>query len=586
MAAKNPDLFANTAMNVREDAVEIIALFLAQSNDPKPPHIELGYATQRGVFEAVGKLFAKNWHTVKLTRDAFDRHTGSGRVGWEGELRPALAKIFDKYSDLSRSELLDLSKAILAEARSEKGESGLMDSIELFRRIETDGENTKTSLPMTATYVEFSNTGRRSDGWFVMTIEQIAQCLKDIIDNNEDFDSLNRQENGYEENSWRTLFEKTLTNRVARTMGKVQSLPLFELLAKIIHFSNTGEPRNYKSINTSPDWIRNALEIISRNNFLQNEFGLEEREQGPRETGGENILFYGAPGTGKSHDVWEMVGDNPSFATVFHPDMQNSDFAGTLKPRSDGMGGVGYAFSPGQFARAVACAWENPSMKVFLVIEELNRAVAAAVFGELFQLLDRKSDGSGRYEVDYPSPEFADWFEEKTGLVRERLSLPSNLWILATMNSADQGVYPLDTAFRRRWRQRYLPLDYSKAPEIDLQYATDTGIVTSDWRRFVKALNNFLVSKLEVEEDRLIGPRFLDEQDLSNGQIPSKLLNYLWDDLLRHHGRIDLFDEKIRTYGELDKRVGTTDPIFSRAFLATLGGETATSDSSVDGQQT
>lgn len=309
----------------------------------------------------------------------------------------------------------------------------------------------------------------------------------------------------------------------------------------------------------------------------------DEQDAGPdkigdgssRVAGGENILFYGAPGTGKSHDVWEMVGSSPWFATVFHPDMQNSDFSGTLKPGVDKDGKVTYAFRPGPFAEAVARAWKNPAEKVYLVIEELNRAVAAAVFGELFQLLDREPDGSGQYKVGFPSPEYADWFAAETGLALNKLSLPSNLWILATMNSADQGVYPLDTAFRRRWRQQYLPIDYNKAPDSEVKFVKPAGVASTKWKTFAKALNDFLVSKLEVGEDRLVGPRFLSEHDLDDGKIPGKLLIYLWDDLLRHHGRIDLFDESIRTYGVLDERANSGKQIFSDEFLATIGSGSA-----------
>lgn len=297
----------------------------------------------------------------------------------------------------------------------------------------------------------------------------------------------------------------------------------------------------------------------------------QSEAEAARLAGGENILFYGAPGTGKSHDVWQMVGQSPSFATVFHPDMQNSDFGGTLKPGVDANGKVTYAFRPGPFAAAVAEAWKRPAEKVYLVIEELNRAAAAAVFGELFQLLDRGLDGSGRYEVNFPSPEFADWFAAETGMAMTRLALPSNFWILATMNSADQGVFPLDTAFRRRWRQKYLPIDYSKAPDATLHYGTPSGVASIGWRQFVRALNNFLVSSLEVGEDRLVGPRFLDEHDLGEGTVPGKLLIYLWDDLLRHHGRADLFDGGVKTYGELDRRSTSGERIFSDKFLATIG---------------
>jgi hypothetical protein len=294
-------------------------------------------------------------------------------------------------------------------------------------------------------------------------------------------------------------------------------------------------------------------------------------EDATRLTGGDNVLFYGAPGTGKSHAVDLRVGSDRAFRTVFHPDMQNSDFAGTLKPGLDGSDNVTYAFRPGPFASAVAYAWAHPDEPVYLVIEELNRAMAAAVFGELFQLLDRKADGTGRYQVDFPSPEFAQWFERETGSGMTSLRLPSNLWILATMNSADQGVYPLDTAFRRRWTQEYLPIDYSTAPAATVAYSAGGASRQTDWATFVEALNGFLVDNLQIGEDRLVGPRFASDSDLSSGKLPSKLLIYLWDDLLRHHGRDLLFATGIDTYGKLHQRTAAGKPIFSGEFLQRLG---------------
>jgi hypothetical protein len=300
----------------------------------------------------------------------------------------------------------------------------------------------------------------------------------------------------------------------------------------------------------------------------------------PRVTGAQNVLYYGAPGTGKSHEVQQVIGTDKSFTTVFHPDMQNSDFIGSLKPGLDEKGDVTYAFRPGPFAQALAFAWAHPQSKVYLVVEELNRAVAAAVFGELFQLLDRTKDGSGRYSVDFPSPEFAHWFEANLAdheLEVARLSLPSNLWILATMNSADQGVHPLDTAFRRRWRQEYIAIDYAKAPDVGLNLVTKSGVTETDWKTIVKSLNQFLVDRLNVGEDRLLGPRFIDEHEFEGGSLPGKLLIYLWDDLLRHHGRSDLFVENIKTYGELDHRSKSNGPIFSDGFLSLL--KTSSDDS-------
>jgi hypothetical protein len=291
--------------------------------------------------------------------------------------------------------------------------------------------------------------------------------------------------------------------------------------------------------------------------------------------GGENVIFYGAPGTGKSDRVEKEIkkaGKRP-FRTVFHPDLQNSDFFGCLKPQMDGKT-VHYGFSPGPFMKALAEAYKEPAEKVFLVIEELNRAAAAAVFGDLFLLLDRDDDGMGEYDVSFPSPESEQWFEKETGTAHEALLLPSNLFIYATMNSADQGVYPIDTAFRRRWRQEYLPLNYESGPDGDVAYVDTNGKHHSlAWREFVKSLNEYLTGNqiLDIAEDRLLGQWFVKQKELDGKSIPDKVLLYLWDDLLRHEGRELIFDEpKTMTYGKLALRIKNGERILSDHFLTEL----------------
>lgn len=300
----------------------------------------------------------------------------------------------------------------------------------------------------------------------------------------------------------------------------------------------------------------------------------------PRRHGAENVIYYGAPGTGKTHKINDILKEPGTKyeRTVFHPDMQNSDFVGALKPvmKNDA---VTYAFSPGPFAKALKKAWENPGEKVYLVIEELNRAPAAAVFGELFLLLDRKDDGSSVYSASFPNPEFEKWLPHTNGQESGKITLPSNMWILATMNSADQGVYPLDSAFRRRWKQEYVSFNYSIAPNIPIRIVRDGGSVGQiNWPDFVKKLNKFLISdKLDIQEDRLIGPRFLSENELKGEKtIPGKLLIYLWDDLLRHNGREEVFNtgkEKtcVNTYGEISKAVKENKQILSKDLLDHLG---------------
>jgi len=303
---------------------------------------------------------------------------------------------------------------------------------------------------------------------------------------------------------------------------------------------------------------------------------VDENEVEPL-TGGENVIYYGAPGTGKTFTVDNIVEGEICVRTVFHPDMQNSDFVGALKPvmQEDR---VSYSFSPGPFALALRNALLHADKKTFLVIEELNRAPAAAVFGDLFLLLDRGEGGAGKYDVDFPTSEFHTWLCSSVGREIDRISLPSNLWLLATMNSADQGVYPIDTAFRRRWRQDYVPIDYSTAPTgtLEIVLADGSGI-TIEWGEFARIINEHLTSRLSIAEDRLLGPWFVTGEDLSaSAFIPGKVLIYLWDDLLRHHGREQVFDlHAVKTFGEVSSLIKDGRRIFSDELLEKLGDEAA-----------
>lgn len=292
-------------------------------------------------------------------------------------------------------------------------------------------------------------------------------------------------------------------------------------------------------------------------------------------TGAENLIYYGAPGTGKTHAVNELVEDKHCIRTVFHPDLQNSDFVGALKPVTRD-GDVTYEFSPGPFAHALKKALLKPNEEVYLVIEELNRAPAAAVFGDLFLLLDREPNGRGKYDVSFPTDEFKVWLNSDDGITADKLRLPANLWLLATMNSADQGVFPLDTAFRRRWSQDYIQMDYAIAPagafEITKRDGSNGPI---NWATFVRVLNDYLTEQLSIAEDRLLGPRFISDSELAGSEVaPGKVLIYLWDDLLRHHGREVIFNpDLVKTYGSLSQRVADREIVFNGGFLEVLEAE-------------
>lgn len=298
-----------------------------------------------------------------------------------------------------------------------------------------------------------------------------------------------------------------------------------------------------------------------------------ESEKRSAITGGINCIFYGAPGTGKSHRVHHECNDDLNkFVTVFHPDTQHADFVGSLKPVTES-GSVVYRFRAGPFTDALVHALMNPDRKVTLVIEEINRASAAAVFGELFQLLDRNPDGGSTYSIRAADPDMLGYInhvlEDKGFPSLDVLRIPANLSLLATMNSSDQAVMPLDTAFKRRWRFEYLPIDFSVAgiPQIAITLATTSGPVTPTWPALAKCINAALV-ECDVAEDRLLGPFFLSAKELESEEtarsaLGGKLFIYLWDDVLRHQGHDRIFSSVYKTYGALSAAFREGMPVFS-----------------------
>ncbi|WP_022942628.1 McrB family protein [Psychromonas hadalis] len=297
---------------------------------------------------------------------------------------------------------------------------------------------------------------------------------------------------------------------------------------------------------------------------------------------GKNKIYYGAPGTGKSYKIEAETAGAHNIKTVFHPDTQYSDFVGALKPKMEqntaGDLVITYQFRPGPYTKALIKALEHPTEQVYLIIEEINRAPAAAVFGELFQLLDRDEFGNSSYQIDAADPDMLEYINQRLRAksVTEigQLTIPSNLSLLATMNSSDQAVMPLDTAFKRRWSFEYLPINFNNSPDKQLKLLTTAGIYNISWKDFATKIVNSKLKAFNVAEDRLIGPFFLnntdlgDDWDTARSALCGKLFVYLWDDVLRHkvQDRKRLFNKNITTYGDLHASFmaeGGVDSIFS-----------------------
>ncbi|MGB7474365.1 AAA family ATPase [Trichococcus sp.] len=247
-------------------------------------------------------------------------------------------------------------------------------------------------------------------------------------------------------------------------------------------------------------------------------------------TGAINKIYYGAPGTGKSYKVSQ---EYPQYKRItFHPEYTYFDFVGGLKPQEVTEGSekrIAYPFVPGPFAETLVSAFKNPEDNVGLIIEEINRANTAAVFGDIFQLLDRDSSGWSQYSIT--NPDLLNFIKaEVQDFQDEEITIPSNFSLIATMNSSDQGVYIMDAAFKRRWEFEYLPITFESS---DFDDVCISGF-NIPWKEFGLTLNNFLSSIIH-EEDKLIGQRFISISDMQNiDKVASKLLIYLWDNVLRY----------------------------------------------------
>lgn len=297
-----------------------------------------------------------------------------------------------------------------------------------------------------------------------------------------------------------------------------------------------------------------------------------------------NQIYFGAPGTGKSHALNEEAKEafrGNAERVTFYADYLHSQFVGSYKPVMDGAN-IKYEFQPGPFTRVLVKALENKDIPYCLIIEELNRAEAASVFGDLFQLLDRGPNGVSQYPVSI-SEDFKKYLNDTfdgdkndgekgrdrlNKLVRATMSpgsdssgtdntadadghdcdmivIPNNMYIWATMNSADQGVFPLDTAFKRRWQFKYFGLDDGE------EALSDEGRNT--WNRIRKAINKKLV-ELGVNEDKCMGPFFLNEEEQKRGNFDeafrNKVIMYLFEDAAKYHNK-ELFAKPTMTLGEL-----------------------------------
>ena len=374
---------------------------------------------------------------------------------------------------------------------------------------------------------------------------------------------------------------------------------------------------NNRFLSTGLKWYEKFL-----NEMLQDVSSGDSSEQDEKEeidleairlSTGENVLLYGVPGSGKSWTIEHEYCKPGSVIErlVFHPDYTYSDFIGQILPAVAEDGQVSYKFTPGPFTNILRESYHNPGTEYILIIEEINRGNAPAIFGEVFQLLDRKveirdidDDGFpvGTSEYGITNMNIA---EEMYGKDRktEKVRSPSNLSIIGTMNTSDQNVFTLDTAFQRRWDMRLIENDFENVdPTLANAEILDTTVT---WRNFCVEINRIVVgnsARMTSAEDKRLGAYFVHLRDLKfndamgdlkeydalrkkeskgsltpeektqiavvrdamrqNRKFPEKVIKYLWDDAFKFNREV-IFE--VTEYQSLEQVI--------RAFMYAKGLE-------------
>lgn len=343
-------------------------------------------------------------------------------------------------------------------------------------------------------------------------------------------------------------------------------------ITNIVFYKNTSAKTFNVKLELKLDYKNKQLTKIKYDRFE-----LKEKSSGKNFP--KNRIFFGAPGTGKSKEIDKEIDDN--FKTpyisryervTFHPNYSYANFIGTYKPvpivDDENNETITYTFVPGPFMRVYAQALINAQKRsdqikpYLLIIEEINRADSAAVFGDVFQLLDRK-DGISEYVIqvsDDIKQYLADKFEE-AGIQCSKesfseIKIPSNMYIWATMNSADQGVFPMDTAFKRRWDFKYIGINENQNVINDKIVKLESGEI--HWNSLRKAINDELALNFGINEDKQLGPFFISIEKLNDNDFQEsfkdKVIMYLFEDAGRRY-RSEIFagceEDKWKRYSEI-----------------------------------
>ena len=332
----------------------------------------------------------------------------------------------------------------------------------------------------------------------------------------------------------------------------------------------------------------NSLVYIDPKNNFEN--GNSHSQYSPTQT-----IYYGVPGSGKSHKIDEEtkgLPDEQKIRVVFHPEYTNADFIGQVLPKVED-GTVKYEFKPGPFTKILYRAYHNSNTQYYLIIEEINRGNAAAIFGDVFQLLDRIEKGGSpetvnentfgegwskyfvendfinnylRSPVEYSKEGFTENHGNKSTTFDNGISftantgirLPPNLSLFATMNTSDQNVFTLDNAFQRRWEMELVQNQCDDSSQMNAKITVNNQSIT--WKNFQIQINSIIGEKsneggLSSMEDKRLGCWFIKAENgvIDEKKFANKVLKYLWDDAFKFCHQ-EIFESDIKNFEELQKR--------------------------------
>lgn len=312
------------------------------------------------------------------------------------------------------------------------------------------------------------------------------------------------------------------------------------------------------------------------------------------------VMYYGAPGTGKSYRIASLIkksypgyteyDDNPYvFRTTIYRDYSYFDFVGNIMPVTK-EGKVSYEFVPGIFTTALCTALrtQDRNIDVYLILEEMSRGDIASIFGDIFQLLDRDDTGKSMYGINNKS---IYEYLILNGVIKagRKIIIPSNLHIIGTVNTSDQNVNVIDTAFKRRFDFKYIGVDPIHVDGKDDEYVNNfdiqfTDTDTYEWVKLYQAINHIIINDLGLAEDKQLGPFFLKDKgnddankdkgndDANRKQVADKLLHYLWQDVERvSYTGASLFDDSIKSFSQLYSTFKHKKNILSEAVKQAYG---------------